>query len=720
MTHRFTTAFVAAVAALSAGCSRDLGVPAQVAPQLTKVAITPNPAKAGDVIVADWEVSAPPLKCEAVFGPFFSQCTIVAPRGCHCQALVPASIQESVYAAILSAQAEGGETRVFEPLGVDQNPPVLSTGDVTFTQDASSFSVSAPAYAISDPISGVAAIRFYGSQWDPTPIGSTTPQADGSIPLLTFSGEPPGELWIEVVDGVGHSQRRRAGNVIVTAGLAGRTRFRSSPAQLAPYFFDADGAPTGFWPGTGAIAMGEAPAAIAVGAAQVDDGVQAVTTAVFEPANVVSLAFTPRSVASTPLAQGLVPTQSSLQTAYDPVRRRTVLFGGLKPPPPACYSTGCPIDQVHPLETWEFDGDAWTSVLVPGGPSPRMGTTLAYDAGRGRVVLFGGAQAPANGVNVHLGDTWEWDGQSWTSIATPHGPTPRVYARLVYDPARGRMILHGGYDGTSNCDGGFQPYCTGTWEYDGHDWTLLTDLAPSPSRLQSVAAWNAADGGVLLFGGTIPGSDVGDYWKFDVAWSKYTPSAMIQAAPVAGCYDVARRVYQTITLEFSEYTLRELAASSTPLLMGSTVPAALFYDAARRVTYSFGDATQMYVVDQRKPHARYAVQTFALDVASGATLGSLAIRYSGFGSGAAGDGLALHAWNWATGSWDLVGANTAAAGATTAAKTISASPPGPIAQYLDPRAPRIWLMASAPASSATTESRVTTDYIGVQASYTLP
>ena len=42
-------------------------------------------------------------------------------------------------------------------------------------------------------------------------------------------------------------------------------------------------------------------------------------------------------------------------------------------------------------------------------PSARGGSAMAYDAARGRVVLFGGADVDG----TPLGDTWTWDGTTW-------------------------------------------------------------------------------------------------------------------------------------------------------------------------------------------------------------------------------------------------------------------------------------------------------------------
>ena len=65
---------------------------------------------------------------------------------------------------------------------------------------------------------------------------------------------------------------------------------------------------------------------------------------------------------------------------------------------------------------------------------------MAYDATRGVVVLFGGWHHPD-----HLGDTWEWDGNIWTQVAT-FGPSPRSVHARAYDAIRKRVVLFGGFD----------------------------------------------------------------------------------------------------------------------------------------------------------------------------------------------------------------------------------------------------------------------------------
>lgn len=51
----------------------------------------------------------------------------------------------------------------------------------------------------------------------------------------------------------------------------------------------------------------------------------------------------------------------------------------------------------------------------------RNAHALAYDSTRGRVVLFGGADA-----SKVRGDTWEWDGNSWSQVSSA-GPAPQRF-----------------------------------------------------------------------------------------------------------------------------------------------------------------------------------------------------------------------------------------------------------------------------------------------------
>ncbi|MBI2374107.1 MAG: hypothetical protein HYV07_08915 [Deltaproteobacteria bacterium] len=110
---------------------------------------------------------------------------------------------------------------------------------------------------------------------------------------------------------------------------------------------------------------------------------------------------------------------------------------------------------------WTYDGESWREVLEEGPrPPARARYAAAYDAGRRRVVVFGGT-----GTHGPLGDTWEWDGAHWR-VATATGPPARSGAAMVFDAADERVLLLGGWDGKRQLDD--------LWAWDGTSWSLVT------------------------------------------------------------------------------------------------------------------------------------------------------------------------------------------------------------------------------------------------------
>jgi hypothetical protein len=137
---------------------------------------------------------------------------------------------------------------------------------------------------------------------------------------------------------------------------------------------------------------------------------------------------------------------------------------------------------------------------------------MAYDTLRARVVLFGGvgATSPAG-----LGDTWEWNGTTWTQVAD-FGPDPCAGAAMVFKATR--IALYGGI--ASLATTGTPPVFGLTWEWDGQHWTARQDIGPGP-RVGHAMGFDGARGRVVLFGGlpvppSTPGASAqifGDTWE---------------------------------------------------------------------------------------------------------------------------------------------------------------------------------------------------------------
>lgn len=180
--------------------------------------------------------------------------------------------------------------------------------------------------------------------------------------------------------------------------------------------------------------------------------------------------------------------------AYDSNRGRTVLFGGID-------ANGIPLG-----DTWEWDGQNWTQ-MADTGPLARSLTGLAFDSKRNQTVLFGGHGLRVQGL--FFGDTWGWDGESWTQLADS-GPGKRSGHALAFDSDRQRVVL---FDGALRGD---------TWEWDGEAWTQAAETGPPPRTLHSMA-YDSNRKRTVLFGGVDPSGTIvfGDTWEWDGAvWTQ--------------------------------------------------------------------------------------------------------------------------------------------------------------------------------------------------------
>jgi len=139
--------------------------------------------------------------------------------------------------------------------------------------------------------------------------------------------------------------------------------------------------------------------------------------------------------------------------AYDSKRERVVLFGGFGE------------DTKYRNDTWEWDGQTWQKVSDEGPPA-RARHRMAYDSRAGLVVLYGGdgvKTEPGPGFR-YLDDTWTWDGTRWAEAKVP-GPGSRFMHAMAYDASRGKTVLYaGGLADSARSD---------TWEWDGKEWRQI-------------------------------------------------------------------------------------------------------------------------------------------------------------------------------------------------------------------------------------------------------
>ena len=211
---------------------------------------------------------------------------------------------------------------------------------------------------------------------------------------------------------------------------------------------------------------------------------------------------------------------------YDPATGTMILFGG---------DNGFFQGTNAFADTWSWNGTTRTKMSPATSPPARDSAAMAYDPATRTMVLFGGSSNTNNG-GTFLGDTWTWNGATWTQLSPATSPPARGGASMAHDPATGAMVLFGGFP-NGNAGGSFGD----TWSWDGTTWIQASPATSPPARNGAAMAYDAATGTVVLFGGGSGVTDLGDTWSWDgTGWTQLSPATSPPARQNASmAYDPA-------------------------------------------------------------------------------------------------------------------------------------------------------------------------------------
>lgn len=254
------------------------------------------------------------------------------------------------------------------------------------------------------------------------------------------------------------------------------------------------------------------------------------------PLGLASLLFCGVSGAFSCLAQGSSPEWVALDSgpparshhaiAWDGARRELVVFGGS-----GAWAPG------GTDETWIWDGQGWQRRNPPAAPPARSGAAMAFDPRHGHIVLFGGWNSAQSRL---FGDTWIWDGSKWSQRFPSRSPAPRASHKMVWDAARGEIVLFGGWGSGLFND---------TWIWDGSTWTARQPMSVMPpAHSDHAMAYDEARQEVVAFGGCCGGSGRLGHrnttWVWDGrSWTERRPANRPPArAAHAMTYDPVNRV----------------------------------------------------------------------------------------------------------------------------------------------------------------------------------
>ncbi|MGA7847282.1 MAG: kelch repeat-containing protein [Thermoplasmata archaeon] len=208
-------------------------------------------------------------------------------------------------------------------------------------------------------------------------------------------------------------------------------------------------------------------------------------------------------------------------------------------------------------DRWDYQSKIWNPWSPPLEPSPRYGSTVAYDDKSQDVIVFGGIGVMPNGKVGLLDDTWLWDPKVWGEANSPENPSARAFGAAAYYgllPAKSLLgwnntvfsynetIMFGGYGYTNPSTIG---YLGDTWQWSGSpghgQWKNLSlKYAPS-ARANESMTYDAATNEIVLFGGQNANGYLGDTWVFNLSgqWKDLNISGPSPRASAAMVYDSA-------------------------------------------------------------------------------------------------------------------------------------------------------------------------------------
>ena len=217
---------------------------------------------------------------------------------------------------------------------------------------------------------------------------------------------------------------------------------------------------------------------------------------------------------------GLPDPRIDHSAIYDSARDRMVVLGGYAGGDLATLLGGVWALPLRGTGGWSL---AWP-FLAP--VRARSGHCAVYDPKRDRMIVFGGAVDDGNEGFLLANDVWvcsfsllDAGSSPWSHLEVAGvGPSPRAWARAIYDPEGDRMIVLGGYDGASLGD---------VWSLGLSGTPAWSELHPDgagPGPLSAhTVVYDSNERRMLVFGGSDGTGCLGETWEMSLgerpAWS---------------------------------------------------------------------------------------------------------------------------------------------------------------------------------------------------------
>ena len=193
------------------------------------------------------------------------------------------------------------------------------------------------------------------------------------------------------------------------------------------------------------------------------------------------------------------PPRLNPAMAYDPIRKVTVLYGGLTP-------------EGVLGDTWEWDGQQWQQLFPTNTIQSMCCATMFFDPQRGQVVMHSGY---AEG-DFYPTATLAWDGEDWQTIADDSEAPLGANVPYAYENGRSQALAY------------FPLW--GTYIWNSESWQQILPESESPNRSDAALAYEPNQELSILFGGKEDEKSTNDTWQFDGStWEQLTLPANPEA-----------------------------------------------------------------------------------------------------------------------------------------------------------------------------------------------
>jgi hypothetical protein len=147
-------------------------------------------------------------------------------------------------------------------------------------------------------------------------------------------------------------------------------------------------------------------------------------------------------------------------------------------------------------------------------PAARIVMAFVYMPALKEAVLFGG-----RGADTDFADTWKLQSGCWTQAKPLTSPPSRAGHAAAYDAASGLALVYGGVGPTGGA--GTFGVANDTWAWDGTNWKQVATTGP---EMGAVAGTDPTNGHVLLFGPSFHGGGA-ETWRWDgTKWQQLYPA----------------------------------------------------------------------------------------------------------------------------------------------------------------------------------------------------